>query len=122
MDALTEEYTRGTVQLRNDNAFSTVDDESTFRSHVRDRTQEHILNHCIKVFVIGVGTIKLQFGFQGNTIGQAALQTVVNRIVRLIDIVVKELEHEVVAGICNREILGKHLIQSVVLSFFGWGI
>ena len=118
MDTLSEEYTRRTMQLRNNYTFCSIDNKSTFRSHIRDRTQIYILNNSIKVFVIGVCTIKLQFSFQGNTISQSTFQTIINRIVRRIDIVIEELEHEVVTSICNREIFCKHFIQAIVLSFF----
>ena len=122
MDTLSKEYARRTVQLRNDNSLSAIDDKGSFRSHIRNRSQIHVLNHRVKVFVIGVCTIKLQFGFQGNTISQSTFQTIINGIVRRIDIVVKELEHEVVACISNREIFRKNLIQAIVFSFFGRGI
>ena len=122
MDALTKEYTRRTVQLRNNHTFSTINYEGAFRSHIRNRSQIHILNHCVKIFVIGVGTIKLQFSFQRYTICQATFQTIINCIVRRINIVVKELEHEVIACISYREVFRKNFIQAIILSLFGWGI
>ena len=122
MNALSEEHTWRTVQLRNYNTFCSVNNESTFRSHIRDSSQINILNYRIEVFMIGVGTIKLKLSFQGNTISQSTLQAFIDRIVRRVDIVIKELEHEVVTSICDREILGKHFVQAIVLSFFRRGI
>ncbi len=91
MYTLTEEHTWGTVQLRNDNTFSTIDYESSLRSHIRDRTQINILDNCIEIFVVRVCTIKLQLSFQWYTVGQTAFNTIFDRILRRVDVVVQKL-------------------------------
>ena len=78
MNAGTEEYTWRTVQLRNDNTFGTVDDKRTIVRHVRNRAQEHILNNCVEILMVGVGTEKFQFGLKGYTVGQATFQTLLD--------------------------------------------
>ena len=122
MYTLTEEHTRRTVQLRNDNTFSSVDNESTLRSHVRDRSQINILNNGIEIFMIRVCTIKLQLSFQRYTVSQTAFNTIFDRILRRVNVVVQKLENEIVAGICNREVLSKHLVQAIILAEFWRGI
>ena len=70
--------------------------------------------------MFGVGAIKFHLSLQWHTVGKSALQTFVYGVARRVNEIVKELEHEVVAGVCNREILSKHLVQSVVLTFLRW--
>ena len=59
MDTLSKEYTRRTVKLWNNNSLCTINYECSFRSHVRNRTQIYVLDDSVKIFVIGVCTIKL---------------------------------------------------------------
>jgi hypothetical protein len=118
VSALTEEYAGRTVELRNDNAFSAVYNERTFVGHIRNRTEIDVLYFSRKILVIGIGTVKFEFGFEGDTIGKAAFQALRDRVSRRIDIVVEELEDEVVTSIGDREILGKNLIEAFVISFF----
>ena len=56
MRARAEEHPGRAVQLGDDDALSPVDHKRTRLRHVRDITQEDILHHCAKVFVVGVGT------------------------------------------------------------------
>ncbi|MPN02997.1 hypothetical protein SDC9_150220 [bioreactor metagenome] len=57
MEALPEEYAGRAVQLRNNDTFSSVDDESTFLGHVGNSTEIYILDDRSEVFVIRVGAI-----------------------------------------------------------------
>ena len=71
--------------------------------------------------MIGICTIKFHLRLQGHTIGQSALQTFFNGISRRIDKVIQELENEIITRIGDREVLGEHLIQTVILAFLRWG-
>ena len=62
MDAGAKEYAGRTVQLRNDNALCTIDNKRTILGHIRDRTEENILDDGAEVLVVRVGTIKFEFG------------------------------------------------------------
>jgi len=57
MNALTEEHTRRAMELSNDNTLGTVDHECAVICHVRNSTQEDILDERTKVLVIRIGTI-----------------------------------------------------------------
>ena len=105
MNARTEEHARRTVQLRYYDTLSTIDNKCTVGGHIRNRSQENILNHRIEVFMIRICTIKFQFSLQRNAVGQATLQAFLDGITRRIDIIVQELQYEVVASIRNREVL-----------------
>mgnify|MGYP007043003657 CR=1 FL=1 len=75
------------------------------------------MNHRAEVLVVGVSAIQFQLSLQRYAISQAALQALINGVTGRVDIVIQELKNEVVARVCNREILGEHLIQAVILAF-----
>ena len=122
MYTLTEEYARRTVKLRHNYTLSTIDDKSCLVSHVRYRTKEHILNHCIEILMVGVCTVKLEFRFQWNTICEPTLYTIINGIARRINIIVQKLKNKIVSCIGNREVFSKYFIQTLILALFRWGI
>ena len=64
-----------------------------------------------------VSAIKFHLSLQWHTIGQSTLQTLVYGVAWRVNEIVKELEYEIVTGVCNREILREHLVQSVILTF-----
>ena len=117
MYVLSEEHTRRTVQLRNDNALSTIDNKRTIGGHIGDGTQEYILNHCTEVLMIRICAVKFQLCLQGYTISQSTLQTLINGVTRRINIVIQELKNEIITCIGDREVFSKHLIQTVILAF-----
>ena len=117
MDTLSEENTRRTVQLGNDDTLGTVDHESTVARHVRNCTQEHILNKRTEVLMVRIRTIQLHLGLQGYAIGQATLQTLLYGVSRGINIVIQELKDEIITRVGDREVLCEHLIQTVILAF-----
>ena len=106
------------MQLGNDHTLGTVDNERAVGGHVRDSTEEHVLDKRAEVLVVGVGAVELQLGLQRHAVGQSALQTLVNGVTGRIDVVVEKLQHEIVACIRNREVLGEHLVESVILALF----
>ena len=122
MGALSEEHTGRTVELRYDNALRTIDDECTLLGHIRDWTEIHILNCCVEVLVVGVRAIKLELSLQRHTICETATQTFIYRIARGIDIIIKKLQDKVITGVCNREILCKHLIKPLILTHLGGSV
>ena len=117
MNVLSEEHARRTVQLRYYNTLGSIDNESTIGGHIRNRAQEHILNHCAEVLMIRISTIQFQLSLQRYAIGQTTLKTLVNRVTRRVDIVIQELKNEVITRIGDREVLSEHLIQAVILAF-----
>ncbi len=119
MSALAEEYARRTMELRHHHALGTVDHKSALFRHIRDRTQIHILDHRIEILVIGVCTIKLQLGLQRHAVGQTTLQTLLNRIAGRVDIVVEKFEHEVIAGVRDREVFREDLVQALIVALLG---
>ena len=117
MYVLTEEYAGRTVQLRNDNTLSTVNNERTVGRHIRDGAKEHVLNHRAEILVIWVCAIQFQLSLQRYAIGEATLQTLINGVTGRVNIVIQELKNKVVSRVCDREVLSEHLIQTVVLAF-----
>lgn len=57
MHALSEEHARRAVELRNDDALGTVDDERTTFGHIGNRTEIDILHDHAEIFVLVIGTI-----------------------------------------------------------------
>ena len=57
MGALSEEDTRRTVELRDDDTLGSVDNKGSLLGHVGNLTEINILNNRGKVLVVRVGTI-----------------------------------------------------------------
>ena len=105
MNVLTEEYAGRTVQLRYNDALGTIDDKGTVGSHVRNGTQEHILNHRAEILMVGIRAIEFQLSLQGYAIRQTTLQALVNGVTGRVDIVIQELKNEIITKtlIAHRE-------------------
>ena len=114
--ALAEENPRRPVQLRHNDPFRPIDDERPPRRHIRNGSEIDILHHRIEILVFRVRTVQLQFGLQRHAIGQTALQTLVDRVSRRVDIVVDELQHEVIPRIIDREVLHEDFVQALIES------
>ena len=110
------------MQLADDNTLSTINDEGAVWGHVRNRTEEDILNNGVKILMVRIRAVELQFGFQGHGIGKAALETFFHTVARRVNVIVQEFEDKVVARVGYREVLGEHLVQAVILAQFGWGV
>ena len=91
MHTRTEEHARRTVELRHNDALRTIDNKGPVGRHVRNRAQEDVLNHGIKILMIRVGAIELQLRLQRNTVRQAALEALLDAVTGRVDIIVKEL-------------------------------
>ena len=105
MNTLSEEHTGRTVQLRNDDTLSTIDDERTVGCHVRDGAKENVLNERTEVLMVRVGAVEFHLGLQGYAIGQTALQTLVDGVAGRVDEVIQELKNEVITRVGDREVL-----------------
>ena len=108
--ALAEENAGRAVQLGNDNALGTVDNKGTGGGHVRDGTQINVLDNGVKILVVRVCAIKLEFGLEGHTVRKAAFQTLLNGIAGRINIIIQKLQHEIITCVRNREVLAKYFI------------
>ena len=122
MHALAEEHSRRTMQLGYDDTLRTIDDERTAFCHIGNRTEVHVLNDDAEIFVLVVRAVKLELRLQRDAVRKAALEALLDRITRRVDIVVDELQNEIVPGIRNGEILLKHLVQPLALAVFGRGV
>ena len=110
MYTLSEEYTGRAMQLRYHNTFSTINNKGTVSCHVRNGSEENILNKCTEILMIRVRTIQFHLCFQRYTISQPTFQTFINGITRRINIVIQELKNEIIARIGNRKVLCKDLV------------
>ena len=105
MNTLAKEHTRRSMQLSHYNTLCTIDYKCTIAGHVRNSTQENILDNSTEILMIRVSTIQLHLSLQWNTICKSSLQALIDAITRRVNIVVKELKHEVITRVCYREIL-----------------
>ncbi len=71
-----------------------------------------------EILVILVVAGKAQLGFQWNGECETTVDALIDVVFRRVDRVIHELEHEVLAGIADREILSKNLVKTFILSFF----
>ncbi len=76
--ALSEEYTRRTVQLRYDNALGTVYDEGAVLCHVGYLPEIHVLYHSVEILMVRIGAIQFELSFQGNAVGQSSCEAFLN--------------------------------------------
>ena len=107
------------MQLRYHNTLCAIEYERTTIGHIGDSTEIHILNYNAEILVLVVSTIELKLRLQRHTIGQTALQTLLDRVTGRIDIVVDELKYEIIAGIGDGEILLEHFVEALGLSILG---
>ena len=102
------------MELRHDDPFRPVDDKGAAGGHVGDHAQVNILDDRFKIFVFGIGAVKLQLSFQGYAVGEAPFDALIHGVAGRIDKIIQEFEDEVITGIGNRKILGKYLVQALV--------
>jgi len=122
VQALTEEDARRTMELAHHDALGAVDDECALGRHVGDHTQVNIGYLGGEILMIGIGAIELELGLERHTVGQTAEQALLDGIARGIDEVVEKLQHIVVAGVGNGEVLGEDLVKSLLLAILGGGV
>ena len=103
--ARAKEHPGRTVELRDDDSLSPINDKRTRLRHVRDVAQEDILHYGAEVLVVGVGTRQLQLRLEGDAIGQTSAQAFLDSVLRRIDIVIEKFENEVITRISDREVL-----------------
>ena len=105
------------MQLGYNHALRSIDNKGTIGSHVRNRSQENILYHRLKIFMIRIRAIQFQLSLQRYAISKTTLKTFIYGIAGRIDIVIQELKNEIVSRVGDREVLCEHLIQTVILAF-----
>ena len=110
------------MQLRDDNALSTVNYKSTLVRHIRYGTKIDILNDRIKILMIGIGTVQFQLCLQGYAIGQTMLQTLFNSIAGRVNVIVQKFQNKVVSSVRYRKVLREHLVETFVLAFLWRGV
>ena len=91
VNARTEEYAGRAVQLRNDYALCAVDDKRTVLGHVRYLTEEHVLHHGIKIFVVRVGAIQFELRLQGHAVRKSYFEALLNAVTGRVDVIIEEL-------------------------------
>ena len=79
------------MQLRNDYALCAVDDERTVLGHVRYLTEEHVLHHGIKIFVVRVGAIQFELRLQGHAVRKSYFEALLNAVTGRVDVIIEEL-------------------------------
>ena len=104
------------MQLGNDDALGTIDDEGPARGHIRDGAQIDVRDHRIEIFVLLIGAVQLELGFQGHVVGEAHIEAFIHRVARRIDEIVDELQNEIVAGVGDRENFLEHFVKPFVLA------
>src|ERR1035437_2325894 len=107
MYTLAEEDTVRPVQLRNNNSFGAIDNESSTIRHIWDCSKIYILNNCIKILMFRICTVKFQFCFKRNTESESALDTFFYCITWRVNIIIQKFEYEIVPCISYREIFRK---------------
>ena len=117
MYTLSEENAWRAVKLCDNNTLGTIYDKCAVACHIRNCTEEDILRDSIELFMIRISTVEFHSCLQGYAICQSSLETLINSVAWRVDIVIQELKHEIVTSIGNREVLGEHLIKTVVLAF-----
>ena len=105
MDALSEEDAWRAVQLRNDYAFGTVDDETTLLGHVRNHTEVNILHDSVEILVVWVVAREFECSLQGDLVRKSLLETLLNGVSGWVDAIVEEFESEIVPRVAYGEIL-----------------
>lgn len=106
------------MELRYDDTLGAVDDESALLGHVRDRTEIHVLYGGVEILMVRVGAIEFELCFEGHAVCKATFQTLVDSISRRVDIVVKKLQHKVIARIGYRKIFGENFIKTLAPAIF----
>ncbi len=110
----TEEHARRTVQLADNDTLSTIDNKSTFGSHIGNRAQIDIRNNGIEILMIGIFATQAQFSLKRHAVGKTALNALLDRIAGRVDTIIQESQSKTIAGILNGEILLEYLEQPLV--------
>ena len=76
----------------------------------------------LEIFVFGVFATQLHLGFQRHTVGQAALDALLDAVAGRIYIIIQEFEFEIVSRIGDGEILLENLVQAFVKTVVGIGL
>ena len=93
------------MQLRHNNTLSTIDNECTILCHIRNWSEEYILDNSSEILMIRVGAIQLELSLEGYAVSQTTLETLVDGVTGRVDVVIQELKNEIITCIGDREVL-----------------
>lgn len=110
------------MQLGDNHTFGTIDDESALRGHIRNHAQIHMLLQRLEILVFRIFATQFHLGFQRHTVGQAAINTLLDGIAGRIDVIIQEFEFEIVSRIGDREILLENLVKAFIQAVVGIGL
>src|SRR6185437_5435061 len=96
------------MKLRNNHTFSTINNKSTPRSHIRNISKKYILHNGLKIHVFFIITTQAQFSFKGNGISQPSLNTLFYSIAGRVNKIIQEFQHENIPCIIYRKIFFEH--------------
>ncbi len=115
MDGLAEEYARGAVQLADDHALGAVDDERAAVRHGGQVAQVDVLLDGVDVRVAVLRLLReAQLGLHRDGVRQAAFLALRDRVLRLLDVILDELQEEVLPGIGHGEVHLEDGLQPLV--------
>jgi hypothetical protein len=89
------------------------------RRHIRYGSKIYVLHDGFKIFVLGIVTTQFQFCLQGNSIGKATFNALLNGISGWIYKVVQKFQNEYISGICNGEVFTENHEKSFAFAFIG---
>ena len=110
------------MQLADNDALGSVDNEGSAGGHVRNRTEVNVLYNRFEVLMLRVGTVQLQARLEGHREGESTLDALHFRVARGIHKVVEELQHELVSAVRNRKVLVKCFKKAFNTAVFRLGI
>ena len=110
------------MQLRYDHTFGTIDNKGTFRSHIRNHTEVHMLFNSLEILIFGVFTTQFHLGLQRHTVSEATFDALLNWITRRINIIIQEFEFEIVSRVRDRKILLEDFEETLVQTVVGVGL
>ena len=66
--------------------------------------------------MVRICTVELQFGIERYTVGKSPFETLICSITGRLNVIIKKLQHEIVAGIGNGKVFRKYLVQTIALT------
>src|SRR5438270_14031355 len=93
------------MKLGYNNPFGTIDNKCSTGCHVRNVSQEYILNDCLEVYMLFIITAKTELCFKRNRISKSSFNTLFYGVSRRVDKIIEEFQHENIPGISDRKIL-----------------
>ena len=121
LELFVEAHTRGTVQLRNDNAFSTVDDERAVLGHDRKfANQDIVLDFFLKlgVFAVLFEHAKGERGIEFHVVGKSTFAAFRDAVFRDTEVILFVFQGEKPVRVGNRENVLEDTLQACGQALF----